>query len=113
MKRSVLIASATSVVMIGALFVPLPVREQKETLSIPMQRSATIVLSQRTNQPRIEQSESLTQTEYIEHIPIPTPEISSSILIEQITEQKDEALASQASASSVAIESYSAIQIEE
>jgi len=113
MKRSVLIASATSVVMIGALFVPLPVREQKEHLSIPMQRSATIVLSQRTNQPQQERSESLTQDEYIEHKPLPTPEISSPIREEQITEHKDEALASQASVSSVAIESYSATQIKE
>ena len=110
MKRSVLIASATSVVMIGALFVPLPVREQKETLSIPMQRSATIVLSQRTNQPQQERTESLTQ---VEHKPLPTPEISSPIREEQITEHKDEALASQASVSSVAIESYSATQIKE
>lgn len=111
--RRVLIASATGVVMIGALFVPLPVREQKETLTMPIQRSATIVLSQRTNQPQIERSENLTQTEYVEQKPISSPEVPSPIREEQITEQKDEALASQASVSSVAIESYSATQIDE
>lgn len=62
MKR-MLIVSATGIVMIGALFVPLPRMERKETVTIPIQKSATIVLSQRITQPSIERKQESTTPE--------------------------------------------------
>lgn len=61
--RRILIASATGVVMIGALFVPLPRMERKEPVTVPIQKSATIVLSQRITQPSIERKQESTTPE--------------------------------------------------
>lgn len=98
-----LIVSATGIVTIGALFVPLPVKEKQELFTLPTQRSATIVLAHRTESPHREVEESPTLP-IAEEIPILQYDTSTPTLKEQITEQSEEPLAPQASGPAVAIE---------
>lgn len=111
--RRILIASATGVVMIGALFVPLPRMERKEPVTVPIQKSATIVLSQRITQPSIERKQESTTPEREEEVVIFTPEFPTQVLAEQAIIQSQPSLAAQTSEQSVDIGSYLSNPIEE